>query len=244
MARSLIFAAVGAVVLLCGPVQASDPQGGAPGFKAPAAAPFTWTGFYVGAHIGGGWSRNEHFDPTGGNFLPLGVGLSVEANDFIAGGQIGFNYQFGNWVVGIEGDYSRTRMADSIVNPIFAGGGQMTHRIEIDWVATVTGRIGYARDRWLTYAKGGVAWADNTYTATFINIVPPLPFSAQATPTGWTVGVGIEVAMSGNWSARIEYDYLDLGKQTVTMPSIPAFPVQVDQRIQIIKFGASYRFAN
>jgi outer membrane immunogenic protein len=201
--------------------------------KAPPAAyvpqAYNWTGFYVGAHLGGAWSSANWTDPVSGlNDNPTSSGVT-------GGGQVGANYQFGQWVLGLEADFSGTDLNASDTD---AAG--FSHATNTYWTSTVTGRVGYAVDRWLIYGKGGVAIANERDTVT-----SPLGVSANSgttTQTGWTAGGGVEYAIDRNWSARIEYDYLGFGNQSVSGPVIGTAPGSVDMNIQRVVAGISYKF--
>jgi outer membrane immunogenic protein len=213
--------------------------------KAPVmAAPlvYNWTGFYIGGHVGYGWSDKDWTQ----TFSSLGLALdrgSHEADGFLGGGQIGFNYQVGQWVFGIEGDVSWSDLSGSgnhLVFPAYSGHSS------IDWLATLTGRVGYAFDRTLLYVKGGVAFADDDHHIAFAGL-GRVTNSTGDTRTGWTVGAGIEHAFWNNWSAKIEYNYMDFGSDnhTFTYFAAPAGLVErwdIDQTVHAVKFGINYRF--
>src|SRR5688572_3782602 len=130
--------------------------------KAPAyvAQVYNWTGFYVGAHAG--WGR---VDLTSTVVAPPGFGsVGTDESGFLGGGQVGFNYQIGQWVLGVEGDIAWTDLGRSSTTTF--GGVTLTESTKIDWIATVAGRIGYAWGPALLYVKGGVAWMDWSSTAT------------------------------------------------------------------------------
>ena len=199
---------------------------------------YNWTGFYVGAHVGYGWADFSGVDPI--------VGLlsdSASASGFIYGGQIGFNYQMGSWVFGIEGDFSFGDIKHSEDFPGFLGLALATAEAKVDRIITVAARIGYAFDRTLLYAKLGGAWTQEQYSFT----VPLLGASASSTVdrTGWLIGVGVEYAFLGNWSAKVEYNYMDMGSKDVTLNVVGPIAVtvaNVDLTIQTVKFGLNYRF--
>jgi outer membrane immunogenic protein len=228
--RSLYLAAV-----LCGvpfaAVRAAD-LSPAPYQKAPVIMPppvlYNWSGFYVGGHLGGAWTSANWTDPVSGlSDNPTGTG-------FMGGGQVGFNYQTGPWVLGIEGDFSGTSLGASDTD--VAG---FTHSTSTYWTSTVTGRVGYAVNRLLFYAKGGVAFANERDT-----ITGPLGATSTGTttPVGWTAGGGVEYALDHNWSARIEYDYLGFGSESVSGPVAGTLPGSVDLNIQRVIAGINYRF--
>jgi len=224
-------------------------------YKAPPAALpvlYSWTGFYIGGHIGGGWARNGVSDQNPFS-ATIGIPSSSEFNSsgFLGGGQAGYNYQFGRFVLGAEADISATDLTGSETNgPLIgpaAGGAQVvTDRTE--WVATAAARFGltFWDGRWLAYGKAGAAWAHNQYGEN-ITVGGANAFSSSPaeTRTGWTVGAGAEWAFAGNWSAKLEYDYLNFGNGTVIFsdPRIATpFPVQLDRQIQMVKLGLNYRF--
>jgi outer membrane immunogenic protein len=226
--------------------------------KAPVAvAPvFDWTGFYIGAHVGYGWSDHDVTMVTGSPTFPPGfVYPTSHPSGVIGGGQVGFNYQIQRWVLGIEGDGSAADMRGSVraFSPLIAGRYSDLHT-KFDWIATLAGRLGFAADNWLFYGKGGVAWAasggsSETYNRAGAVLIATT--SPSGTGTGWIVGAGTEYAFSNNWSAKLEYDYIDLGRRTTTTAVVntPAFGGATNltdfdrgNRIQMVKLGVNYRF--
>lgn len=214
-----------------------------PVYRAPTITPsyYNWSGFYVGGHIGGAWASKDWSQTFPGTFA--GNASSFNADGFIGGGQIGYNWQTGNWVFGIEADASWSGQSGSGAQAPLAAWTSFT---DINWFGTVTGRVGYAWDRVLIYGKGGVAWADEDHSQSF-NGVPVS--STGTTHTGWTAGVGLEYALSDNWSAKIEYNYIDFGTKNVGFANVPPAPgvraidaFDIDQTMHVVKFGVNYRF--
>jgi outer membrane immunogenic protein len=213
-------------------------------YRPPAPPPpayFSWTGCYIGGHLGGGWGEKTVSVPT----LAPGVSVTGDTSGFLGGGQVGCNFQFGsNWVIGIEGDGSGSDIRGDITQTVLGITG--TAHAQTDWIASATGRLGWAWDRWLLYAKGGAAWAGDKYSA-FIPVFNE-QLEASETRAGWTVGGGIEWALWSNWSAKAEYDYYDFGTRTLTLTgTFAGVPIQVPgvnvrQRISVGKFGINYRF--
>jgi outer membrane immunogenic protein len=237
-----------AAVVLASAAQAAD----LPTRKATlpvAAPPFSWTGFYFGLHVGAGWGTKEWSDGREFNISdpattvtsvpgPLG---SYNTNGFLGGGQIGFNLQVGWAVFGIEADASWADIKGSgICFPLQCSS-------KIDTLGTITGRFGGAIDRALLYVKGGGAWAREKHTTSF-GVAPVLSSSTSDTRWGWTAGAGIEYAFSPSWSGKIEYSFLDFGKeaQTFQFPDINAPANATDlglrQTLHTIKAGLNYRF--
>jgi high affinity Mn2+ porin len=203
--------------------------------KAPALkAVYDWTGFYIGGHVGyGGGSLGPGTNPLpeeGQLFPPSITGL-------IGGYQAGYNKQFSNHVVlGIEADASFGSPLDAVrltPNPF---------NTTLDYVSTVRGRAGYAFDRWMPYLTGGFAWGHSHVN---LNDDAGSVFAAPGQiQTGWTAGAGVEFAVSGNWSAKLEYDYIDLGRQTYDLTGFGLPSVNVDPRVNLVKLGLNYRFAD
>jgi high affinity Mn2+ porin len=206
--------------------------------KAPARrAVYDWTGFYVGGHFGYG---DASFGP-GTNPLPeQGVFLNHSATGLIGGYQIGYNRQFANRVVlGIEADSTFTSPQDV---PALERAPAPFHTT-IDYVGTVRGRIGYAFGRFMPYVTGGFAWGHthiNVNDGDGVTAVFPVGHYQM----GWTAGLGVEFAVSGNWTAKAEYEYVDLARQTYDLSGFGLANVNVDPRIHLFKLGLNYQFGD
>ena len=211
---------------------AADLPARAPIYKAPPVPmAFSWTGCYLGGNVGGLWLKGDWTDPTG---LESG---SHTASGVTAGGQVGCNYQTGPWVFGVEGMFNwADASGDSTSN---LGTGLHT---DTNWLANVTGRVGYAFDRNLLYVKGGGAWIDQSNSATTVGGV--LFNTGDYTRSGWTVGAGWEYAFAPNWSAKIEYNYMDFGNKSPTFTSAAGATTafNIDQTAHLALFGLNYRF--
>jgi outer membrane immunogenic protein len=161
--------------------------------KAPAYMPFNWGGWYAGLNLGGGFS---------------------DVSGVVFGGQIGYNWQFGQWVFGLETDIQFSGQdSDSVFT---AGGATFVDRQELEWFGTFRGRLGYALwDRWLPYVTGGLAYggrkASGAVTGTLAG-----PYSADDTAVGWALGVGVDYAITPAWTARVEYLHVSLDSFTAT----------------------------
>lgn len=235
----------------------------------PAVPGFSWTGCYIGAHVGAGWNRNsisQPFNPAIQTITPVGSSVDVNSGaDFLGGAQIGCDYQFAtSWVVGIQGDASWGNLSGQANDPFFAGkfGNPLTLHSKTDWTASATARIGYAWDRVLVYGTVGPAWAHNKYSiqnvGTFGNpsfqfcvVSFPVPCNPDGSDTrvGWTLGFGFEWAFANNWSAGLAYNHFDFGTRSVTLSDprgnsggavSEAFDVK--QRIDTVKLSINYRF--
>lgn len=221
---------------------AADMPVKAPVYKAPMVAPvYNWTGFYLGGHVGGAWSNADAINSAGG-FLPAPAGttIGIDGAGVLGGFQLGFNWQTGNWVFGVQGDMSWTG-----INPAsdpFPGSPTTTLNYKTDWLATVTGRIGYAWNNVLLYGKGGGAWVHNKYDLSDPTV--PFDFTGSDTRSGWTAGAGLEYGFTPNWTAFIEYDHIDLGAHSITAvdPANGSGTADFKQNINIVKGGINYKF--
>lgn len=190
----------------------------------PIAPVFTWTGFYIGAHGGWGWANWS------------GDGASGGGDGWLAGAQIGYNYQFGSYVAGIEGEFSFADVKHE--EDLFAGSITLKN----DYYATVAGRLGYAFDRVLLYGKGGVA-----FTRDKIDADDGLGGTATGRfdRIGWLIGGGVEYAMWNNISVKAEYNYLSFGskrEELDTAGGLAATTANVKENVHLVKVGVNYRF--
>lgn len=249
--KTLLLATVAAVGLSTA-AGAADLSRRMPVKAPPVAAPvpiFTWTGCYIGAHVGGGWAHKQWSDPDGTIFDAGTVFVDHDPDGFLGGGQIGCDYQTGPWVFGLEGQASWADLKkDSNFDiPTLIGPITVTGSSKINFIATVTGRVGYAFDRALIYAKGGVAWTHDEFSV--FRTSGALAASASDTPAGWTVGAGLEYAFAPNWSAKVEYNFIDFGKNRTTFSCTVAAagicdtaPIDIDQQIHTVKLGVNWRW--
>lgn len=249
------------------PVRSAAP---APIYVAPI---FTWTGFYVGLNAGYAWGDSSVRVAPGGNWVGDPDWLAVSAaathkldmDSFTGGVQIGYNWQAGSVVFGIEADMNYLGAKESVANGpfngVFAGTFSTYTSVSSNWLATIRPRLGVAFDRALIYVTGGLAIADRKFTQniSYVNFttIPGLPItgaggaanggSDSGTDVGWTLGVGLEWAFSNNWSMKAEYLYVDLGDRSFTSASTVAgnWAISHTERsnhLNIIRAGLNYRF--
>ncbi len=250
MTHRWLMGAAAAALTVAGAVaaQAADlptrKEAPAPVFVPP---PFTWTGFYVGANIGGIWSSGSRsltfFNPASAVFLsgyePGGLGSNN--GGVIGGGQAGYNWQTGAFVLGVETDFDGTSLNKSTnFNSLpFAGAGIPTGllgdslfvhaKASLDWLGTTRARLGFVAtpdNRLMLYATGGVAYGGGSanfsvYDARNDFFLSGNPSSSRV---GWTIGAGAEYALTNNWTIRGEYLYVDLGSNSFSTPAA-TFPV-------------------
>ena len=217
LAAALGFLALAASI----PASAADLPRGMP-YKAPAAyAPqYNWTGFYLGINGGGAFGNSDW----------NGLGVSNSPGGGMSGVTAGYNWQqMGSpWVFGLEGDVDWTNVKDNTVC------GAFSCETKNNWLGTVRGRVGYSWDRWLPYVTGGIAFGD-------VEARRPAFAGSSDTNVGWTVGVGIEGVIAGNWTAKLEYLYADIGDTTCAAAACGT-ATNVDLQMNIVRAGLNYRF--
>jgi outer membrane immunogenic protein len=218
----------------------------APTYKAPVAAIYDWTGFYVGVNAGLGVGRDlTTISAPATNFTEISYQSPFGA---LGGAQAGYNWQAGQWVFGVEADIQGADLHD---NYTCVSGCLPTRAItfdqRIDWFGTARARLGYASGPVLTYVMGGLAYANvkdtiaNTFTPVFGGIAfPPTTATVvnQEVRTGYAIGSGVEASLGGNWTGKIEYLYLDLGNRSTT---IGANSFSFEYREHIFRGGLNYR---
>ena len=210
------------VALLLGAFAAQAADIPSPSYKAPAyvgPSYANWTGFYVGINGGYGFGTSNWDVPA----------LALKPKGALAGATFGYNFQTGTWVWGLEGDYDWSGMKDSV-----GCYGAGTCETKLSWLATGRARLGYAGwSNWLPYITGGAAYG---------NVKASSPFGdASKSRLGWTAGVGVEYAFWSNWSLKLEYLYVDLGKFDCGL-SCGAAPDNVTFKSSLVRVGLNYRF--
>lgn len=228
--RGVLLASTVAIITSAGAAAAADAIVYEP---APEFIPgFTWTGAYIGVQGGYGWTElSDDGDTLFEDNLPDG-GDSVDLDGGFVGVYAGYNYQLNNNVVlGIEGDINKAWMDESVDS----FGGELGE-FEVDWFGSVRGRIGYAWDRTLLFATGGVAFAHVDYNLVEFEVDDDENF------VGWTVGVGVEHAFTDNLLARAEYRYYDFGSETIGNPDFPSGVGDVELDMQTVSVGLAYKF--
>jgi outer membrane immunogenic protein len=219
-------------------------------FKAPSYAPpaSNWTGFYIGINGGAGWGTAASsidlgaLDPTfGTGTFPVG---SHEINGFLGGGQIGYNWQSGNIVFGVEGDGDWADIEGTAPCVV-----EFACSAKINWTADATARLGVLpMSNVLVYVKGGVAWAGLDYNLSSSVLLGGLGGSLSTTKTGGLLGIGTEYLFAPHWTAKIEYNYTDFGSHSDTFTlsetgvGSVAVPVSTTLQLHTVKAGINYHF--
>jgi outer membrane immunogenic protein len=228
------------------PAFAADLAAKAPAFKAAAPVPFSWTGCFVGGHVGGAVSEDKTIGVAGNS-------TSFSASGFVGGGQIGCDYQFApGWVVGVEGRAAWTDLKGGhpgTVRNLVTGvvlPSQFSTRNDFLASASATARLGYSvAERWLVFVRGGAAWTHEKSDDAFTNAggiaVDP---SSSTTRTGWTAGAGVEWAFAPHWSTSLEYDFYDFGTHGVTLTQNNTFVsgISVKDTIHAVTAAVDYHF--
>lgn len=192
---------------------------------------FNWGGLYAGAHVGGGWADSDIAFVGGTATSPDGSGL-------IGGFQLGYNFMMSpQWLIGIEGDFTWTGIDGSALcpNPAFSCG------FDIDWLASIRGRVGYAVDSFLFYGTVGVGFARADYTAVSIATGVPFGPGSRATHTGVAAGGGAEVALTDNLTGKVEYLFYGFGSESVSAATFGAAG-SADLDVHTVRVGINYKF--
>ena len=223
--------------------------------KAPPPAPPapSWTGFYIGVNGGASWATAANAINLAG--LGFGIGgtlplYSQGLNGFLGGGQIGYNYQSGNFLVGVEGDGDWTHINGT--TPCLV---EFSCSANMKWTADATVRAGVLpMHNLLVYVKGGASWTDVNYNFSSGSLLAPASITSNVTETkvGGLLGFGTEYMFAPHWTAKIEYNYVDYGSHTdnhpltETVPGLGAatvnVPVQSTLKASTMKAGINYLF--
>ncbi|HWY52728.1 MAG TPA: outer membrane protein [Chthoniobacterales bacterium] len=235
---------------------------------APPTCDFTWSGFYIGVNGGGGWGDGRtRFTPLpdiGGFFVGAlqPTSLDTDPSGGFGGGQIGFNWQFGRFVLGAETDFQGSDISGARVErpvpaalpPTFPDTTFLRSSEDINWFGTFRARIGFAPFcRWLIYGTGGLAYGNTDYRGEVnYNAVrgPIIPASVSETNVGWTGGGGLEFAITHRWTIKAEYLYVDLGDESTTVLAPPGFGnrggeavhFHWDTNAHTVKGGINFKF--
>jgi outer membrane immunogenic protein len=195
---------------------------------------FTWSGVYIGVNVGGAWGDNnaDSNAPGAAGFSP---DQKFNHGSALGGAQIGYNWQFNQFVIGAEADINALDLGGDS-DEITDGVGDFYHT-KHDWFGTVRGRAGYAWDRTLIYATGGFA-----YGRVKEEYIDPIlgTFSSSSTKSGWTVGGGVEYAFTDNWTVRGEYLYVHLDEHTLSAPVVD--DVTFENKFNVVRLGVNYKF--
>jgi len=253
-----------ALIALTGAASAADlPSRYAPAPVVAAAPVFTWTGFYAGVNAGYAWGDSEvsatSADPDFFGALEVaGFGRSSDEGSFAGGAQIGYNYQIGSAVVGLEADINylnlndhyETSVSEAFSGSVFTDTLRAGHKVQ--WVGTLRARLGFTpAERLMVYATGGLAYGSVKSHTSFTSDLNSDQFfnfngSNSDTRWGWTIGAGAEYAFTNNLSLKGEYLYVDLDSKhyAATTPEFPGvtYSVKDETSFHVVRAGLNYRF--
>jgi outer membrane immunogenic protein len=238
-------------ISMAGPALAADMPIKTP---APFVERFSWTSCYVGGHVGGSFAKKDITNPVQlvqDSFLGAGSTVGVTTvnpapSGAVIGGQIGCDYEFpSSFVIGVEGAASGSTMRGSklVGLPLGFPGEAALVQANTDFLASLTGRVGYAFDNVLLYARGGAALAGDKLEVSGAFTGLPFDFRGLDDRFGWLVGGGVDWAVTPHWSVNLEYDFYDFGHGTVLMTDgINRFAGRVDfnQTVQVVKVGFNF----
>jgi outer membrane immunogenic protein len=240
-----------ATIASVAPARAADIAVPGPSYypkSIPPPAIYDWTGIYFGGHVGGG-ILTDSVSQNGVSTSTIATSLTssgtLRPGGVLGGAQIGANYEFAPWVVGVEGSWTDTTISGSTLIgattatiPTVIQERFTSHAL---WFAALTGRAGYAANDWLFYAKAGGAWMHISYTEDLI-IVGGQTNATQVISdnrTGVTAGAGIELGFTENFSGKIEYDFYGFGTKNY---NFAITPVSVRSNLHTLTVGLNYRF--
>lgn len=195
--------------------------------------PFSWTGVYVGGNLGGAWTERNVTDSS------FGLSAGTSRGGVIGGAQAGFNYQFGNFVVGVEGDIDWTGLKATEAEALVPGVGTLQGSADAQWISTLAVRFGMAYDRLLFYGKAGGALVADSAVVT--NLTTGTSAAASKVNGGWLIGGGVEWSFAPNLSTKVEYDYIDSRPWDLTT-STPVDVFTINRSTQLLKIGLNYKF--
>jgi outer membrane immunogenic protein len=238
---------------------AADLGARAPYSKAPAmvAAVSNWSGFYIGGNVGYGWGNGHtHFEDiiTTAGFTAGTTPTTIDnrSNGVIGGAQIGYNWQAGAFVTGLEADIQGSGIKGSVGTTVPSVSGVFSTVEKLPWLGTVRGRLGVtATPDLLLYATGGLAFGRVENSANLTTPAGSLSGNVSKSKAGWAAGAGTEWMFARNWSAKLEYLYVDLGESSVAAPLVrtsgaiaSAFTVGYTWKTQdhIVRAGVNYHF--
>jgi outer membrane immunogenic protein len=237
--KKFVFGSI-ALIALVGTAAAADlPR--RPAYKAaPMMSPvpvYNWTGFYVGGNVGGAWGNIEATD------VNTGATVSPNNSGFAGGGQIGYDYQMGPWVIGIRNIFDGTSISGgaTISDPLFSG----TINGHLHWFDSLTARAGYlVQPNVLLYAQGGAAWT--SWDVNAINGAgAQVGEISGGNRTGWTVGGGAEWMFLPHWSTFLEYNYMGFGTRSATTTACvggTCANISAKSNLQNVLVGVNYKF--
>jgi len=226
------------------------------GPQRSAADPYTtpdvlpvhnWGGFYLGANLGGAWGSTTATDVNGLN--QAGDYWSAAPSGFSGGVQLGYNWQVGPVLYGLEGDLGELGLAGSATQNYIPFIYDTSTSTNMDFYLTLRGRLGILFNQWLLYGTAGYIGADTTVSVVNACTFPPcsVSFNAQneSFRNGWTAGGGFETVLSGQWSVKVEYLFFDFGSVNVSgVVNHNTYSWTLDTDGSLVRAGINYQFGS
>ena len=212
--------------------------------EIPAASMYDWSGVYVG--LIGGVTAGDSDYAVGATGIPGTLNVSTNASGGFIGGQLGYDWQMGNFVIGGVADIAWANNEANV--SLTAPGLAASVSSELSYLGTLRARLGYATDRVLFYAHGGWAYGKTKQSASATAVgIGAGTLGGSTSKNGWTIGAGIEYAAFDNISFGTEYGYFDLGTDTVFSGAVPALGLAgatatESVKFHQLKFAVNYRF--
>ena len=209
------------------PARSNPPRAAIP----PVEPPFSWTGFYAGINAGYAWGQSSWSDPAAG-----ANSGNFDTSGGLVGGQLGYNWQTGAFVFGVEtdADWLNVKGSTAGLGGVCTSDGGGVCKTQQSWLGTTRARFGYAFDRWLPYITGGAGYGN-------IQAVQPTG-TASTTNVGWTAGGGLEYGFNRNWSAKVEYLHIDLGTATLMGAASRTNTLDVPVTDDLVRAGINYHW--
>jgi outer membrane immunogenic protein len=257
---ALVVASASAAMLFSDPANAADLARKAPPPMVAPAPVYSWTGCYVGAHVGWGWGHANHTESSFSSSFHGSASSGLNQNGALFGGQVGCNYQFAgwspwsgsNWVIGVQGDFAGTDINGKGQEAFDPTDAEDAVGLKTEWLASVTGRLGltFWNNQALVYVKGGGAWARDRWDVSQAPFLTSFVFNNPTfgeTRSGWTVGGGVEWTLwSPNWTAFVEYNFYQFDDGSLQSQfcggAFTCTFLSNKQEINTVKVGVNYKF--
>jgi outer membrane immunogenic protein len=221
--------------------------------KAPKVSAFhawNWTGFHVGVHLGAAWQNADTAATYLDGTTAVPIRHTANTTGFVGGGQIGYNWQSGMIVYGLEADVSALSSSSTVTSTQDSNNFIFTSRQEIEWLATIRGRLGAVLNgNTLIYVTGGWAFADvkNDHSEVDVGNATTATWTDHSTRSGYAVGGGIEHMINPAWTVRVEGLYVDLGDETISNNTgtcdTACQPVTFSNDLLMVRGAVNYKFA-
>ncbi|MEN3931253.1 outer membrane protein [Microvirga sp. W0021] len=252
--KKILLAGAALAVLAVGTASAADLPSRRTAPPAYIPPVFTWTGFYVGLNAGYAFNGDNKLKNLNFNgYYPDSFGATDKSDDgsFTGGGQIGYNYQMGSFVIGLEADFNYIDLKRESTSYNYTAAGlaydELRGQNKVEWFGTVRPRVGFTPvDRLLVFVTGGLAYGSVKTSAAYSDFATGYTLSGSKSDTrvGWTVGAGLEYAITDNFTVKGEYAYVDLGDKRRIWTDINANQLSTKEStdFHVVRAGVNYKF--